>query len=123
MIDIGDMNMKTVNVYQIKYTKMSLSGNREYVTNYMTLDCLKNFFGYTLECGRSHQNEKGNYKIKPISEIKTIKSLISFLNKSSHNSSRSYQSTFYELLNYKKVQVLNILKKVQEDSVVNGEYA
>lgn len=41
------------------------------------LDYLKDYFSYTLEVGRSWNN-----KIKPISEIKNIKSFISNLEKS-----------------------------------------
>ena len=43
----------------------------------MTLDELKKYFGYTLECGQSW-----NPKIKSASEIKSIKSFITNLNKS-----------------------------------------
>lgn len=49
-----------------------------------TLDELIKAFGYTLECGASYQNEKGNKKINK--QPKNIKSLISNLYNASNNS-------------------------------------
>ncbi len=106
--------MKTVKVYQIEYTRISLHGNdRVYKTEYMTLEGLKDYFGYDLECGKSWEHERGNYKIKLPKDIKTIKSLITNLDHASYNSGRSYQSTYYSLLDE---------KKVPEDKIVRGKF-
>lgn len=96
--------MKKINVYNVKYTKISLSGNdRAYETGYKTLEELKDYFSYTLECGRSYQYRKGSKKIKSNDEIKTIKSLISNLNNACANSCSHYQSTYYDLKDSKKI--------------------
>lgn len=59
-----------------------------------TLDYLKDYFSYTLEVGRSWNN-----KIKHISEIKTIKSFISNLEKSySEKEGSCYERTSIELI-------------------------
>lgn len=62
-----------------------------------TIDYLAHkVFGYTLECGKSWEYEKGNYKIN--TEPKTAKSLITNLNNAEMNTSRyGYQSCYYEL--------------------------
>lgn len=53
-------------------------------------------FSYTLECGASWEHEKGNSKINRYP--KTIKSLVSNLNKSERNSAANGDSrTSYEL--------------------------
>lgn len=58
------------------------------------LEYLKNYFSYTLEIGRSW-----NKKIKHISEIKTIKSFISNLEKSFDEKEAScYERTSIRLL-------------------------
>lgn len=91
--------MKKIKVYVVKHEKFPLSrGTRSH--NYVgTLDNLINdVFGYTLDCGKSWEYESGNYKIKSRSDIKTIKSLISNLNKSSLNACCSYQDSYYELV-------------------------
>ena len=58
------------------------------------LEYLKNYFGYTLEIGRSWNN-----KIKHISDIKTIKSFITNLEKSFDEKEAScYERTSIRLL-------------------------
>ena len=49
-----------------------------------TLEDLIDAFSYTLECGASYQNEKGNKKINK--SPKTIKALVDNLNKAKTNS-------------------------------------
>ena len=106
--------MKSVKVYQIEYTRISLRGNDHvHKTEYMTLDGLKDYFGYDLECGKSWEHERGNYKIKLPADIKTVKSLITNLDHASHNCGRSYQSTYYSLFDE---------KRVPEDKIVRGKY-
>jgi hypothetical protein len=62
-----------------------------------TLDELVKCYTYTLECGDSYSNEKGNYKIncKP----KSAAALVSNLNKAVNNSaSNGYAGESFELL-------------------------
>ena len=61
-----------------------------------TLEELIQYFGYTLETGKSYEREKGNYKIN--TNPKSAKTLVANLNKAAHNSGRSYQSKYYELV-------------------------
>ena len=57
-----------------------------------TLEQMTDAFSYTLECGNS-----GNDKIKTAREIKTLKSLVSNLNKSAKETQGScYNRDFYE---------------------------
>lgn len=55
-------------------------------------------FSYTLECGKSWESEKGNYKINR--NPKGIKSLVSNLNKATTNSAANGDSrtTYSEVL-------------------------
>lgn len=55
-----------------------------------TLEELIEYFGYTLECGHSWNHK---LQLKP----KTIKSLVSTLNKCVAETSRSYDPDYYEL--------------------------
>jgi hypothetical protein len=63
-----------------------------------TLDYLvKNYFGYTLECGQSYEREAGNKKINR--NPKTAKSLVTNLNNAVNNSAANgYSQTHYELV-------------------------
>ena len=49
------------------YTIISTRRNTESTTT-GTLEALIEAFGYTLECGASYQNEKGNKKINKVGE-------------------------------------------------------
>jgi hypothetical protein len=61
-----------------------------------TMSELLDYFGYTLECGKSWEHEKGNSKINL--NPKTGKSLITQLNKAVTNSaSNGYPSEYYKL--------------------------
>lgn len=64
-----------------------------------TLDYLVNeYFGYTLEVGKSWEHEKGNKKIPEKSAIKSGKTLVKALNNSETNSAANgYSGTWYEL--------------------------
>lgn len=97
--------MKKVALYKVQIQRVSLFGNdpEPRDTEFMTLDALKRYFGYTYECGESWQYEKGRYKIKPLSEVKGIKSFITNLNKAKSNSCTHYQSAYYECVDTKKV--------------------
>ena len=66
-----------------KGTARLATGSLEYLTNY---------FAYTLSVGKSYEAEKGNKKIN--TAPKTVKSLVSNLNKASDNSG---SSTYYVL--------------------------
>jgi hypothetical protein len=63
-----------------------------------TLDYLvNNYFGYTLECGKSYEREAGNKKIN--CNPRTAKSLITNLNNAVNNSAANgYSQTSYELV-------------------------
>jgi hypothetical protein len=63
-----------------------------------TLDYLINdYFGYTLECGKSYERERGNKKIN--CNPKSAKSLITNLNNAVNNSAANgYSQISYELI-------------------------
>jgi hypothetical protein len=63
-----------------------------------TLDYLINgYFGYTLECGKSYERERGNKKIN--CNPKSAKSLVTNLNNAVNNSAANgYSQTSYELV-------------------------
>ena len=65
------------------YTIISTRRNAESTTT-GTLEALIEAFGYTLVCGASYQNEKGNKKINQ--HPKSAKSLVDNLNKAKTNS-------------------------------------
>jgi len=57
---------------------------------------IKDYFGYTLACGKSWEHEKGNKKINV--NPKSGKSLVDNLNKAVNNSAANgYSDTSYEL--------------------------
>ena len=61
-----------------------------------TVDYLVSYFGYTLECGRSYEREKGNTKINM--NPKSGKSLVHNLIKAVNNSAANgYSSTYFTL--------------------------
>ena len=63
-------------------------GTLEYLIN--------NYFGYTLECGKSYEREKGNKKINRTP--KSGKSLVGNLNKAVNNSAANgYTDTYFSL--------------------------
>lgn len=64
-----------------------------------TVDYLVNeYFGYTLEVGKSWEHEKGNKKIPEKSAIKSGKTLVKALNNSETNrAANGYSNTWYEL--------------------------
>jgi hypothetical protein len=72
-----------------------ISKRNEITSEYIgTISELLEMFSYTIECGKSYESEKGNYKIN--SNPKGIKSLISTINKSKSNSAANgYSSTTY----------------------------
>ena len=62
-----------------------------------TLEYLLEYFGYTLEVGKSYERERGNKKINI--NPKSGKSLVTNLNKAVSNSaSNGYSSTSYSLI-------------------------
>ena len=69
--------MKTPKLYNIRMRRIGRSGDSDMETGPRTIDELKRYFGYTLEIGRSW-----NSKIKHPSDIKTIKQLMTALEKS-----------------------------------------
>ena len=64
-----------------------------------TLDYLINqYFGYTLEVGRSWQHERGNHKIPENDRIRSGKTLVTALNNSETNRAQNgWSGTWYEL--------------------------
>lgn len=52
-----------------------------------TIDELLEIFGYTLQCGKDYEHERGNRKIN--TNPKTGKSLCTALNNAAHNISRN----------------------------------
>ena len=70
--------MKQPKTYTIKCTR----GTSENITS-GTLSELIEYFGYTLECGKCYEHERGNKKINV--EPKTIKSLVTNLNNAANN--------------------------------------
>lgn len=82
--------------YTIEITRVSLWSDNKVRYETGTLEELIRYFGYTLECGKSWQNEPGNKKIN--TNPRTAKSLVANLNKASANSCRSYQSHYYDLV-------------------------
>jgi len=82
--------------YSIEITRICLFGEDKKRIKSGTLSELVEYFSYDLDCGSSWSYERGNYKINR--NPKSIKSLVSNLNKASHNSSKSYQSTYYSLV-------------------------
>ena len=90
--------MKTPKNYTIEILRIRLG--RDDTTRQVsgTLEELKEYFGYTLECGRSWQYEKGNKKIPRPEDIKGIKTLIRALNNSKANTCRYYQDEYFSLI-------------------------
>lgn len=89
--------MKTPKLYNIQMSRQrsSLSSYRVSETGPRTVDELKQYFGYTLEIGRSW-----NSKIKHPSDIKTIKQLMTALEKSyEEKESACYNRTCLTLIN------------------------
>lgn len=69
-------------------------GNTTEITR--TLEEFIKYFGYTLEVGKSWEQEKGNKKINL--QPKSIKSLITNINNAENNAaSNGYSGTQYEL--------------------------
>lgn len=84
--------------FTIVKTYYRISGENRVTETTGNLDYLKEYFGYTLECGRSWQYEKGNQKIPSNNSIKSAKTLVKALNNSESNRSRNgYSNTYYEL--------------------------
>jgi hypothetical protein len=85
---------KAKKVYTIRITSGGFRSSSRETSG--TLEELIKYFKYTLEVGESYEYEKGNYKIN--TNPKSIKTLVSNLNKAAHNSGRSYQSEYYSLV-------------------------
>lgn len=86
--------MKAPKTYTIKQTRVGL--NRSSVSiNSGTIPELIEEYSYTLECGASWSNEKGNKMINR--NPKTIKSLLSNLNNAARNTNGAF-GTYYELI-------------------------
>ena len=88
-----------IKVAKIEITRISLSRpTRTTVTEFHTLEYFKECFDYTLETGRSYNNERGAKKVSPIESIESFKSLISNLDKAESNLCRDYQDTYYSIV-------------------------
>jgi ribosomal protein L17 len=83
--------MKVEKIFKVKKTRSGMNGSRETVFE-GTLEYLKSsVFGYTIECGHSW-----NHKINP--NPKTIKALISSINKSYDETEGGYTRSYVELI-------------------------
>lgn len=81
-------------VYTIKHTRMTTGTER---TQTGTLAELIDDYGYTLECGKAYERERGNAKINM--SPKTVGALVTNLNRAVNNSSRTGSAnSFYELV-------------------------
>ena len=77
-----------------KYAVKVIRGSRERIVERNSIEELVEYFGYTLEVGKSWEREKGNSRIN--TNPKSLKSLVTNLNKAASNASRNgYSSTFY----------------------------
>lgn len=107
-----------IKVAKIKVERVSLSRNRpDIITAFHTVDYFKTeYFGYTLDIGRSYMHERGAKKISPNEKIKTFKSLISNLDKAASNSCRDYQSSYYYILEEGYIDSKDLVEGMPEDS-------
>lgn len=81
-------------VYTIKHTRMTTGTER---TQTGTLAELIDAYGYTLECGKAYEHERGNAKINM--SPRTVGALVTNLNRAVNNSSRIGSANgFYELV-------------------------
>ena len=78
---------------EVERFKFGAGSKKKVVTG--TLEYLRKYFNYTLECGQSYEHEKGNKKINM--NPKSAKALVSALNKAEANRSASCQMTFFSL--------------------------
>lgn len=80
------------NIYQIrKYHH----GSSNIISG--TIKELTEYFGYTLECGKSWEHEKGNHKISL--HPRTIESLVNNVNNAYYNKGRNrYSHDYIELV-------------------------
>lgn len=85
--------MKAPKTYTIRKSVYGMSGTRTYDQT-GSLMALITAYSYTLECGAAYSYEKGNKKINR--QPKSIKSLISNLNKAAANTSGT--PTYYSLV-------------------------
>lgn len=86
---------KQKTIYTIKKIRSGMNGTRETLFT-GTLDHLKtNVFGYTLECGASW-----NHKINQ--NPKTIKSLITMVNKSYNETEGGFTRSYIQLVDQEK---------------------
>ena len=84
-------------VYAVNIVKRSSFGGEERTrTTSGTIPELLEYFGYTLEVGKSYEHERGRYKINMAP--KNIKSLVDNLNKAASNGARNgAASTYYSM--------------------------
>lgn len=79
------------------HTTGSMGGRNRYYYQTGTLPELIKAYGYTLECGKSYEREKGNAKIN--CEPKNVASLLKNLNNAVNNSAANgYAGQDYTLL-------------------------
>lgn len=84
--------MKTQKQYIITHTR-PFSG-RSYKSRPLTVVEAVEYYGYTLQCGKAYEHEKGNKKVN--CNPTTIRSLITSLNNASNNSARNGCGDYYE---------------------------
>ncbi len=104
---------KKVKLFKVIHTRRSLMGRTPDRKSSLvgTFDEQHQWHSYTLETGRSYQHEKGN---KQISVPKSIKSLVTNLNKALNNSAANgYSPSSYELGEVTDEDVTSYLKDKQ----------
>jgi len=84
-------------VYTVNIVRRSSFGGEDRTRSTSgTIPELLDYFGYTLETGKSYEHERGRYKINMAP--KNIKSLVDNLNKAASNAARNgHSSTYYEV--------------------------
>lgn len=93
--------MAVKKTYFITCNRFKFNGNSTTTVYKGTIDeFINNVFGYTLEVGNSWNKKVNRYP-------KTIKSLISNLNKAAEASCRFYQDRFYELSTEDEIKKFN----------------
>ena len=107
-----------IKVAKIRIERSSLGRDRpDIITNFHTVDYFKtDYFGYTLDTGRSYMYERGAKKISPDEKIKTFKSLVSNLDKASLHSCRSYQDKYYSIAEEGYIDSKDLVEGISEDS-------
>ena len=107
-----------IKVAKIRIKRISLGRDRpDIITEFHTVDYFKNdYFSYTLDTGRSYMRERGAKKVLDNDKIKSFKSLVSNLDKSTSNSCRDYQDSYYYIHEEGYIDSKDLVEGISEDS-------